>query len=61
MRLAQCPGRDDRAQTITETIGRLTAISISRRREDDDGDEPVDAMNLVPSWRAPTKETFIEA
>src|SRR5579863_609797 len=25
------------------------------------GDEPVDAMNLVPLWRGPTKETFIEA
>jgi hypothetical protein len=25
------------------------------------GDEPVDAMNLVSLWPAPTKETFIEA
>jgi hypothetical protein len=25
------------------------------------GDEPVDAMNLVSQWPGPTKETFIEA
>jgi hypothetical protein len=59
----QSAGRDDHARAITKTptlpvtISDFSAADVPATI----GDEPVDGRSLLPRFRAPTKETFIEA